>query len=132
MLDKEAAEAEVMRGKGESVSRSGAARRPDPVLTGGKARSVKPNRRSEETISSMFLATEEVVSLSMSAFISIIAVSAQVVGSYGTFVRFLASLKNLNIASPRHKHDDFHRVLLKLAISLEGQEGSPKVFSRIT
>lgn len=36
MLDKEAAEAEVMRGKGESVSRSGAARRPDPVLTGGK------------------------------------------------------------------------------------------------
>ncbi|TKA89652.1 TetR/AcrR family transcriptional regulator [Halopseudomonas bauzanensis] len=122
MLDKEAAETEVMRGKGESVSRSGAARRPDPVLTGGKTRAVKPNRRSEETISSILRATEEVVLLSGADRISILEVCKLAGVSRGTFYRYFSSQEDLLDTFSRHKRDDFHQVLLNTISTVEEPE----------
>lgn len=72
---------------------------------------VKPNRRSEETISNILAATEEVVLRSGADRISILDV-CQVAGvSRGTFYRYFSSQDDLLDTFSRHKRDSFHTSL---------------------
>lgn len=84
-----------------AVQRNGVA----ASVTGAK---VKPNRRSEETISNILAATEEVVLSSGADRISILDV-CQVAGvSRGTFYRYFSSQEDLLDTFSRHKRDSFH------------------------
>jgi AcrR family transcriptional regulator len=72
---------------------------------------VKPNRRSEETIANILVATEEVVLRSGADRISILDV-CQVAGvSRGTFYRYFSSQEDLLDTFSRHKRDSFHSSL---------------------
>ncbi len=72
---------------------------------------VKPNRRSEETISNILAATEEVVLRSGADRISILDV-CQVAGvSRGTFYRYFSSQDDLLDTFSRHKRDSFRTSL---------------------
>lgn len=72
---------------------------------------VKPNRRSEETITNILKATEEVVLMSGADRISILDV-CQVAGvSRGTFYRYFASQEDLLDTFSRHKRESFHSSL---------------------
>lgn len=69
---------------------------------------VKPNRRSEETISNILAATEEVVLQSGADRISILDVCKVAGISRGTFYRYFSSQEDLLDTFSRHKRDSFH------------------------
>lgn len=77
---------------------------------------VKPNRRSEETISNILAATEEVVLQSGADRISILDVCKVAGVSRGTFYRYFSSQEDLLDTFSRHKRDSFH-VALSAALS---------------
>lgn len=72
---------------------------------------VKPNRRSEETIANILVATEEVVLRSGAERISILDVCEVAGVSRGTFYRYFSSQEDLLDTFSRHKRDSFHRSL---------------------
>lgn len=72
---------------------------------------VKPNRRSEETISNILKATEEVVLLSGADRISILDVCRVAGVSRGTFYRYFSSQEDLLDTFSRHKRESFHSSL---------------------
>ena len=82
-------------------------------------RSVKPNRRSEETISSILDATEQVVLRSGADRISILDVCKLAGISRGTFYRYCSSQEDLLDTFSRHKRDNFHRVLMETVGTVE-------------
>jgi|TARA_Y100001001_G_scaffold70628_1_gene68653 AcrR family transcriptional regulator len=82
-------------------------------------RSVKPNRRSEETISSILDATEQVVLRSGADRISILDVCKLAGISRGTFYRYFSSQEDLLDTFSRHKRDNFHRVLMETVGTVE-------------
>ncbi|EMT0168105.1 TetR/AcrR family transcriptional regulator [Pseudomonas aeruginosa] len=86
-----------------------------PVQKNGVASSangkVRPNKRSEETVTNILSATEEVVLRSGADRISILDV-CQVAGvSRGTFYRYFSSQEDLLDTFSRHKRDSFHESL---------------------
>jgi|TARA_R110002072_G_scaffold291186_5_gene459237 AcrR family transcriptional regulator len=87
-----------------------------------KARTVKPNRRSEETINSILEATEEVVLRSGADRISILDVCKIAGISRGTFYRYFSSQEDLLDTFSRHKRDNFHRVLMETVGSVKDPE----------
>jgi AcrR family transcriptional regulator len=72
---------------------------------------VKPNRRSEETITNILAATEEVVLKSGAERISILDVCQGAGVSRGTFYRYFSSQEDLLDTFSRHKRDSFHGAL---------------------
>ena len=72
---------------------------------------VKPNRRSEETITNILNATEEVVLMSGADRISILDVCKVAGVSRGTFYRYFASQEDLLDTFSRHKRESFHSSL---------------------
>ncbi|MBP77556.1 MAG: TetR/AcrR family transcriptional regulator [Pseudomonadales bacterium] len=89
---------------------------------GSKARAVKPNRRSEETINEILQATEEVVLSSGADRISILDVCKIAGVSRGTFYRYFSSQEDLLDTFSRHKRDSFHQVLVSTISVVEDPE----------
>lgn len=83
---------------------------------------VKPNRRSEETISNILAATEEVVLQSGADRISILDVCKVAGISRGTFYRYFSSQEDLLDTFSRHKRDSFHVSLTATLGQIEDPE----------
>jgi AcrR family transcriptional regulator len=71
------------------------------------------NRRSEETIDNILVATEQIVLESGAERISILDVCKSAGVSRGTFYRYFSSQDELLDAFSRHKRDRFHRALVE-------------------
>lgn len=130
MLDKELEGTMVSTGKEEKGSAAKKTGKRVPVRKSvtvqapvpGKARAVKPNRRSEETITSILQATEEVVLRSGADRISILDVCKLAGVSRGTFYRYFSSQEDLLDTFSRHKRDNFHQVLMNTIGTVEEPE----------
>lgn len=83
---------------------------------------VKPNRRSEETIANILVATEEVVLQSGADRISILDVCKVAGVSRGTFYRYFSSQEDLLDTFSRHKRDSFHVSLTAALGQIEDPE----------
>lgn len=87
---------------------------PAPAVPPDKAiRRRRSNRRSEQTIAKILVATEQVVLESGADRISILDVCAAADVSRGTFYRYFASQDELLDAFSRHKRERFHIALIE-------------------
>jgi AcrR family transcriptional regulator len=97
-----------------------------PTSAGGNGATapvkVKPNRRSEETISNILAAAEEVVLQSGADRISILDVCKVAGISRGTFYRYFSSQEDLLDTFSRHKRDSFHVSLTAALGQIEDPE----------
>jgi AcrR family transcriptional regulator len=84
---------------------------PATVAAAAPARRKRRNKRSEETISNILAATEQIVLQSGADRISILDVCKAASVSRGTFYRYFASQDELLDAFSRHKRESFHRAL---------------------
>jgi AcrR family transcriptional regulator len=82
----------------------------------------KLNKRSSDTIGKILAATEEIILRSGAERISILDVCEEVGISRGTFYRYFSSQDDLLDAFSRHKRDQFHATLLKIAVSNDPDE----------
>jgi AcrR family transcriptional regulator len=82
----------------------------------------KLNKRSSDTIAKILAATEEIILRSGAERISILDVCEEVGISRGTFYRYFSSQDDLLDAFSRHKRDQFHATLLKIAVSNDPDE----------
>ncbi|MEH6386375.1 MULTISPECIES: TetR/AcrR family transcriptional regulator [Pseudomonas] len=129
-LDDTVVSADVVRegaalkaGRSKIQERSKAKKTTPRLASGsGKARAVKPNKRSEETINSILQSTEEVVLQSGADRISILDVCKSAGVSRGTFYRYFSSQEDLLDTFSRHKRDHFHQVLMNTIGTVEDPE----------
>jgi AcrR family transcriptional regulator len=84
-----------------------------PVPAAPAVRRKRRNRRSEETIANILIATEQIVLESGADRISILDVCKAAGVSRGTFYRYFSSQDELLDAFSRHKRDRFHRALVE-------------------
>lgn len=82
---------------------------PAPAAT--PVRRKRRNKRSEETIETILVATEQIVLESGASRISILDVCKLANVSRGTFYRYFSSQDDLLDSFSRHKRDRFHRAL---------------------
>ncbi|WP_375581864.1 TetR/AcrR family transcriptional regulator [Marinobacter adhaerens] len=119
-MDQERQNSESLQSRESAEQQSVRARKGSSKPRGG--RSVKPNRRSEETISSILDATEQVVLRSGADRISILDVCKLAGISRGTFYQYFSSQEDLLDTFSRHKRDNFHRVLMETVGTVEDPE----------
>lgn len=99
--------AAVAAATADTAGTAAAAQAPAPAV-----RRKRRNKRSEETITNILAATEQIVLESGADRISILEVCKTAAVSRGTFYRYFSSQDELLDAFSRHKRDRFHQSLV--------------------
>lgn len=94
-------------------------RTPVAVAATNRARRVRSNRRSEQTIANILAATENIVLASGAERISILDVCRAADVSRGTFYRYFSSQDELLDEFSRHKRERFHVSLVEAVESYQ-------------